>query len=94
MEEIIVGIDVGTTKICTLVGRVEDNKTIRIMGVGIEPSEGIKKGIVSVLMRLLAQRFGEVPAWVSERLEAATPELLESWSGRLLEAGSLEEVFA
>ncbi|MFT3891997.1 MAG: cell division protein FtsA [Anaerolineales bacterium] len=46
MEEIVVGIDVGTTKICTLVGRVEDDKSIRILGVGIEPSEGIKKGII------------------------------------------------
>jgi cell division protein FtsA len=46
MEEIIVGIDVGTTKVCTLVGRVEDDKSIRILGVGIEPSEGIKKGVV------------------------------------------------
>jgi len=46
MEEIIVGIDVGTTKICTLVGRVEDDKSIRILGVGIEPSEGIRKGVI------------------------------------------------
>ena len=46
MDEIIVGIDVGTTKICTLVGRVEDDKYIRILGVGIEPSEGIKKGVI------------------------------------------------
>ncbi|HSO10887.1 MAG TPA: cell division protein FtsA [Anaerolineales bacterium] len=46
MEEIIVGIDVGTTKICTLVGRVEDDRSIRILGVGIEPSEGIRKGII------------------------------------------------
>src|SRR5215216_1044356 len=46
MEEIVVGIDVGTTKVCTLVGRVEDDKSIRILGVGIEPSEGIKKGII------------------------------------------------
>ena len=44
MDEIVVGIDVGTTKICTLVGRVEANQSIRILGVGIEPSEGIKKG--------------------------------------------------
>ena len=44
MDEIVVGIDVGTTKICTLVGRVEANHAIRILGVGIEPSEGIKKG--------------------------------------------------
>lgn len=44
MDEIVVGIDVGTTKVCTLVGRVEDEKTIRILGVGIEPSDGIRKG--------------------------------------------------
>jgi cell division protein FtsA len=29
-----------------LVGRVEDDKSIRIMGVGIEPSEGIRKGMI------------------------------------------------
>ena len=46
MEEIIVGVDVGSTKVCTLVGRVEDHKSIRILGVGIEPSEGIRKGII------------------------------------------------
>jgi len=46
MEEIVVGIDVGTTKVCTLVGRVEDDKNLRILGVGIEPSAGIRKGII------------------------------------------------
>jgi cell division protein FtsA len=43
---IIVGIDIGTTKICTLVARVEENGRIRILGVGIEPSQGIRKGTV------------------------------------------------
>jgi cell division protein FtsA len=46
MDEIIVGIDVGTTKVCTLVGRVEDSQAVRILGVGIEPSEGIRKGVI------------------------------------------------
>ncbi|MBL8077165.1 MAG: cell division protein FtsA [Anaerolineales bacterium] len=46
MDEIVVGIDVGTTKVCTLVGRVEDSSTVRILGVGIEPSDGIRKGII------------------------------------------------
>lgn len=45
MDEIIVGIDVGTTKICTLVARLEADK-LRILGVGIEPSDGIRKGII------------------------------------------------
>ncbi len=49
MEEIVVGIDVGTTKVCTLVGRVSEGSRespIRIIGVGIEPSEGIRKGVI------------------------------------------------
>jgi cell division protein FtsA len=46
MDEILVGIDVGTTKVCTLVGRVEDANTIRILGVGIEPSDGVRKGVI------------------------------------------------
>lgn len=44
-DQIIVGIDVGTTKICTLVARVEEDGKTRILGVGIEPSQGIKKGV-------------------------------------------------
>ncbi len=45
MERTIVGIDVGTTKICTLVGEATDND-LRIVGVGVAPSRGIKKGVV------------------------------------------------
>jgi cell division protein FtsA len=43
---IIVGIDVGTTKICTLVGREDAPGQMRILGVGVEPSQGIRKGVV------------------------------------------------
>lgn len=45
-EPIVVGIDIGTTKICTLVARVENGTNLRILGVGIEPSHGIRKGTV------------------------------------------------
>ena len=45
MERTIVGIDVGTTKICTLVGEATDNE-LRIVGVGVAPARGIKKGVV------------------------------------------------
>lgn len=43
---IIVGIDIGTTKVCTLVAREEKPDEMRILGVGIEPSTGIRKGTV------------------------------------------------
>ena len=45
-DQIIVGIDIGTTKICTLVARIEGQQIMRILGVGIEPSQGIRKGTV------------------------------------------------
>jgi len=44
--DIVVGIDIGTTKICTLVGKEEKPGVIRILGVGIENSAGIRKGVV------------------------------------------------
>ncbi len=43
---IIVGLDIGTTKVCTLVARLEENGRLHILGVGIEPSQGIRKGTV------------------------------------------------
>jgi cell division protein FtsA len=43
---VIVGIDIGTTKVCTLVGREETPGQICILGVGVEPSQGIRKGVI------------------------------------------------
>ncbi len=45
-EPVVVGIDIGTTKICTLVAREEAPGQLRILGVGIESSEGLRKGVV------------------------------------------------
>jgi len=45
-DPIVVGIDIGTTKICTLVARVEGERGLRILGVGIEPAQGIRKGTI------------------------------------------------
>jgi cell division protein FtsA len=42
----IVGIDVGTTKICTLVGEINGQGDLQIVGVGVAPSRGMRKGVV------------------------------------------------
>lgn len=44
-EDIIVGLDIGTTKICAVVGEVNGND-INIIGIGSHPSEGLRKGVV------------------------------------------------
>ena len=56
--------------------------------------EGRQEGIASLLMTQLGIRFGQVPEWVGKKLEAATPEALESWGRRILEVRSLDELFA
>jgi len=43
---IVVGIDIGTTKVCTIVARVEHDGRVRVLGVGTEPSAGVRKGTV------------------------------------------------
>ena len=44
-EELIVGLDIGTTKIVVLVGNVTDG-SIEIVGIGQSPSRGLEKGVV------------------------------------------------
>ncbi|MEE8540899.1 MAG: cell division protein FtsA, partial [Desulfobacterales bacterium] len=44
-ENLIVGLDIGTTKICTVVGEVSRNE-INIIGIGTHPSIGLRKGVV------------------------------------------------
>jgi cell division protein FtsA len=45
-RNVIASIDVGTTKICTIIADVTDGSLPRIVGVGISPSKGLHKGLV------------------------------------------------
>ena len=44
-EEIVVGLDIGTTKICAVVGEISGDE-INIVGIGTHPSIGLRKGVV------------------------------------------------
>lgn len=46
MNRTVVGIDVGTTKICTMVAEVRPDSRINVLGVGLTPSKGLDKGVV------------------------------------------------
>jgi cell division protein FtsA len=53
MGELVVGIDIGTTKVCTIVGEVRANDTL-VLGVGVEPARGMRKGMVTDVDQLSA----------------------------------------
>ena len=50
-SRIIVGIDVGSTKITTVIGEVGIDGVLDIIGEGTVPSEGLKRGVVVNLER-------------------------------------------
>ena len=46
-EEIYIGLDIGSTKVCCIVGLQEEGATFpSIIGVGIAPTSGMRKGVV------------------------------------------------
>ena len=46
MGTYITAIDIGTTKICALIGYLDANGNFDIIGIGKHPSHGLRKGIV------------------------------------------------
>lgn len=45
-KRIIVGLDVGTSKVVAIVGELQDDNQIEVIGFGMHPSRGLKKGVV------------------------------------------------
>lgn len=46
IDEIVVGLDIGSGKVCTVVGEVGEDNQIEIIGIGTAPSLGIRKGVI------------------------------------------------
>jgi len=45
-KKVLVGLDVGTTKVCTIIGVQDNQSPLEIIGIGTHPSHGLKKGSV------------------------------------------------
>jgi cell division protein FtsA len=45
-ENLIVGLDIGTTKICALAAEADGGDVLNVVGFGAAPSDGIRKGVV------------------------------------------------
>lgn len=46
MEDILVGLDIGTTKTCAVIGTMNENNQVEVIGVGVTPSKGLKNGVI------------------------------------------------
>ncbi|KXB09433.1 cell division protein FtsA [candidate division MSBL1 archaeon SCGC-AAA385M11] len=45
-SELVVGLDIGTTKICAVVGETTNEGGVDVVGIGMSPSTGLRKGVV------------------------------------------------
>src|SRR3990167_3255426 len=45
-KDLLVGIDIGTSKVVTLVGEVASDGSLSVIGFGTHPSQGLKRGVV------------------------------------------------
>ena len=45
-RNLIVGLDIGTSKVAAIVGELSSDGNIEIIGIGTTPSRGLKKGVV------------------------------------------------
>jgi hypothetical protein len=57
-------------------------------------AEGRAEGGAAILLKLLTERFGALPADVEERVRTASVEQLDLWAVAVLKAKTLEEIFA
>ena len=51
MSELVVALDIGTTKVCTLVAEAQTGGTINLLGVGNVPCSGLRRGAVVDMAR-------------------------------------------
>ncbi len=78
------------------VHKIEEERRMRYV-TSIErlaKEEGREEGKLAVLQRLLTRRFGDLPVRTFALLEKAGPAELEQWIDRVLDADSLDEIFA
>ena len=45
-ERYVVGLDIGTSKVCTVVGELLDDGGVDVIGIGVAESKGLKRGVV------------------------------------------------
>src|SRR5437762_13789186 len=53
-QQIIVGLDIGTTKICAIVGRKNEFGKLEVLGMGKAESAGVMRGVVTNIQKTIS----------------------------------------
>ena len=64
--EIIVGLDIGTTKVCAIVGRINEYEKVEVLGMAKTNSQGVMRGVVANISKTV-EAIEKVVKEVSEK---------------------------
>jgi cell division protein FtsA len=59
-DKLVVGLDIGTTKIAALVAEQNQSDKLKLLGFGTHPSEGLRKGVVVNLEKTVESIMGAI----------------------------------
>jgi cell division protein FtsA len=76
-HDLLCGLDIGTTKIVTLIAEPTDDGEIRLLGLGCVPSRGLRRGVVINL----EQTTSDIIASVREAEDSAGVSIHSVWAG-------------
>src|SRR3990167_5443339 len=77
VNEIAVGLDIGTTKVCAIVAAPDENNPgkLNILGIGRSPSDGLTRGVVTNIektVRSIQMAVAEAEAQSGVKISAVT----------------------
>ena len=56
-DKLIVGLDIGTTKICAIIGSKNEFGKLEVLGMGKSVSDGVERGIVTNIEKTVSRMF-------------------------------------
>jgi cell division protein FtsA len=74
---LIVGLDIGSTKVCAVIGEMNEQGNLEVTGIGKSPSSGLKKGVVVNIEATLRS----VAAAIEEAEMMSGREVKSCWTG-------------
>ena len=91
-KDLVVGLDIGTAKVMVVVAEVLPGGELKLAGLGIAPSNGLKRGVVvniDATVKSIQQALNEPGRWRIARLPACIPVSPAAISGASIPAAWL-----
>ncbi len=80
MNQTIVALDIGTTKVCAIAGRKDEHGKLQILGVGEVASNGVSRGVVSNIEKTV-KAISDAIASVEKQINEKAGQFIHQYSG-------------